>query len=119
MFEAEALEFPAFASLPKREKSKIQKVWDTFQQLSQISKEKGMLMPQTFAAKVLDISKQRVNDLVKNGTLETFDVNGFPFVTEDSVVNYAKTERRSGRPINVPTTSKECWKRAVETAKRK
>jgi hypothetical protein len=114
MFEAEVLEFPAFSDLPKREKSKIQRVWDTFRELSKITDEKGMLIPQSFAAKVLDVSRQRVNAMIEEGRLEAVEVNGVPFVTENSVVAYAKGERKAGRPHGLPTTLKESFKRACK-----
>lgn len=101
MFEAEALEFPAFADLPKREKSKVAHVWDTFRELSRVTEEKGMLVPQTFVAKLLGISTQRVHQLVAEGRFETYEMNGIPLITENSIVAFAKLERKSGRPLKV------------------
>lgn len=104
MFKSEALEFPYVETLPKREKSKVVKVWDLFQEMSRVTDEKGMLVPQSLVAKVLDVSRQRIHDLVKQGGLETHDVFGVPFVTERSVVAYAKSERKAGRPMKVEST---------------
>ncbi len=101
MFKAEVLEFPAFVDLPKREKSKLSTVWDIFYEMSRIVDEKGMLVPQTFAAKVLGISKQRVGQLADAGKLEAIEFNGTRFITENSLVDHAKTERKVGRPYSV------------------
>jgi hypothetical protein len=114
MFEADALEFPAFAGLPKREKSKLHKVWDAFQELSRVTEEKGLLVQQSIAARLLDVSPQRVNELVKAGRLETHNFNGVPLVTENSIVSFAKSERKSGRPCNLPTTLSESFRRAKQ-----
>lgn len=117
MFEAEAMDFPAFASLPKREKSKLQKVWDAFQELSRVTEQKGLLVNQSIAARVLDVSKQRVFELVRMGRLETHEFNGVPLVTENSILAFAKSERKAGRPRKIPTTFGETWKRATRPEK--
>lgn len=106
MFEAEALDFPAFAHLPKRDKSRIERVWDSFQELSRVSEQKGMLIPQVYAARVLDVSPQRVTELIRRGILETYNVHDVPFVTGNSVVAYAKSERKAGRPPKTLTQKK-------------
>jgi DNA-directed RNA polymerase subunit F len=112
MYEAQIMEMPFVADLPKREKSKLRKLWDGLSELSKVAEEKGMLIQQSVAAKLLDVSPQRVNDLVKLGRLEIYVFNGVPLVTENSVVDYAKSERKAGRPVGVPTTAKEAWQRA-------
>jgi hypothetical protein len=118
-FEAEAMEFPAFADMPKREKSKLAKVWETFQAMSKIVEEKGMLVPQTFAAKVLGISKQRVGVLADAGKIEAIEFNGTRFITEQSLIAHAKTERKAGRPLKLPATYGEAMKFGMDHAKGK
>jgi hypothetical protein len=71
-----------------------------------------MFVPQIVAAKLLGVSKQRVNQIVQDGRLETVDVCGERFILEDSLVAFCKLERKSGRPINLPTTVAESWRRA-------
>jgi hypothetical protein len=34
------------------------------------------------------------------------------FITETSIVEYAQTERKVGRPVKLPSTFKECLARA-------
>ena len=99
MFEATGFDFPFLADLPKREKSKVVKVWETFEELSRVTAIEGMLIPQSFAAKILDVSRQRVYELSGEGRLKVVPVNGHLFVTEKSVVAYATSERKSGRPL--------------------
>jgi len=99
MFEAVATDFPFVAELPKREKSKLAKVWGHFQELSRISEVEGMLIPMAYAAIVLDVCRQRVYQLAEEGRLKVIEVNGHQFVTERSVVDFAATERKAGRPL--------------------
>lgn len=99
MFEAAATDFPFVAELPKREKSKLVRVWDHFRELSRISETEGMLIPMSFAAIVLDVCRQRVYQLAEEGRLKVIKVNGHSFVTENSVVDYAASERKAGRPV--------------------
>lgn len=49
------------------------------------------------AAKILDVSKQRISQLVKDGILEIYNVYGLPFFKITDIENYAKT-RKVGRP---------------------
>lgn len=99
MFEAAAIDFPFVAELPKREKSRLVKAWDAFRELSRITEVEGMLIPIPFAAKVLDVSRQRVYELAGDGRLKVFMVNGHQFVSEKSVIDFAQSERKAGRPI--------------------
>ena len=107
MFEAQALDLPFVADLPKREKSKVVRVWEAFQELTRISETEGIPIPQSFAARILDVSPQRVCDLANEGRLTVVQVNGTRFVTENSVVAYAKSERKAGRPLGKVLDSNE------------
>lgn len=49
------------------------------------------------AAEILDVSKQRISQLVKDGILEIYNVYGLPFFKLTDIENYAKT-RKVGRP---------------------
>jgi len=112
MFKADVLEMPFVSSLPKREKSKVEKVWDVLRELAQFESIHGRLLPQTFAAKLLNVSRQRVCELADLGRLETFEVSGVRMVTENSIVAYAQSERKAGRPHGLPTTLRESFRRA-------
>lgn len=117
MHEATVNEFPFVAELPKREKSKLTKIWEQFQELSTAQEEHGILLPQVFVASMLGLSRQRVNEICKDGRLVVVQIGGRPFVTENSVIEFARTERKTGRPCNLPTTNKEIWKRSMDSAK--
>jgi excisionase family DNA binding protein len=109
---AEVSEFPFVATLPKREKSKVAKLWDSFQEAGRIAEERGMFVAPFVVAKLLGVSKQRVHQLIESGRLETVDVCGHRCVLEDSLVEFCKTERKSGVHLDIPTTAGECWQRA-------
>lgn len=49
------------------------------------------------AANILDVSKQRISQLVKDGIIEIYNVYGLPFFKKSDIENYAKT-RKVGRP---------------------
>lgn len=111
------LDFPFLAELPKREKSKMANFWDRLAEMRAVSQEKGPLIPIRFAARLLGISHQRVTELMKLGRLECYEVDGHSFVPESSLVAFAKSERKAGRPPKVVTSYSECVKVAIDCAK--
>jgi hypothetical protein len=111
------IEFPWVEQLPKREKSRLAKLWDHFAEVRAIQREHGTIVPVKLAADLAGVTRQRIDDLVERGQLVRIYVNGHPFITENSFVEWAKTERKNGRPLKVLATNKEIWKAAHEAAK--
>jgi hypothetical protein len=69
---------------------------------------------------VLGVSRQRVNQLIETGQLESIQFAGHHYITKESLVAYANSERKAGRPLKADTMTKaESWKAAVEVAHRK
>lgn len=119
MTQIEAREFPFVESLPKREKSKWRRIWDHFQELKRVSEVKGMLVPVRLGAELLGISRQRVDELVADGRIEVVEVDGRRFATEVSIVEYARSERKAGRPTKAETiTSREMWRLARKVSRK-
>lgn len=116
MFEATITEFPFVEALPKREKGKLAKLWDRFAELRQLTEEKGMLIPQHFAAELLGVSRQRVHTLVNEGRLEAVEVGGSRFVTEPSVLAYAEADRSCAVRLK-SLTNKDLWRIAMSNAR--
>ena len=110
MFEATVSEFPFVAELPRAEKRQAKSLWDRFRDLSKLAETNGVLVPPSLAAALLDISKQRVHQLMVDGKLERIEFEGHPFITENSIVALAKTERKAGRPFRIPETMTDCAK---------
>lgn len=115
MFEADVAEFPFTSELPKRQRTRLQSLWDQLSEIRAVVESKGMLIPASMAAKVLGVSRQRVHDLIKEGRLENVEMNGHNFITEASVVDYAKSERKAGRPVKGVQTAREVWAASRES----
>jgi uncharacterized protein (UPF0261 family) len=101
MTTAETANFPFVAELPKREQKKVLSAWDVLAEFQRLTEEHGVLVPPRLVAKCLSVSKQRVHQFMTEGRLQVIDVNGHPFVTKNSVVAFAETERKGGRPQKV------------------
>jgi hypothetical protein len=114
---AEVADFPFVAELPKREKGRIATLWDKFQEAREIIDREGVLVPPSFAAKVMNVSKQRVCQLMDSGRLKRVDFDGQSLVTENSIVEWAKAEHKGGRPIN-PASARQIAKAASEIFKK-
>lgn len=52
------------------------------------------------AAEILNVTKQRISQLVKDGTIEIYNVYGLPFFKKSDVENYANA-RKVGRPAKM------------------
>jgi len=120
MFEAQTMDFPFVAEMPKRERSKVETLWDRFHRLKAITDEKGMLLPVVFCAKLLGVSRQRVYALLDEGRMERVDLDGQIFITEESFIAWCRAEHKQGRPTKAEALSlKDCWAVASETVKAK
>lgn len=117
MDQAIVNEFPFVAELPKREKSKLAKLWDTFQEMKRITAETGMLVPVGLVAELLDISRQRVYQLVEAGRLQTHEFNGRVYITENSLQAWAELEHKAGRPLSIAKDA-DTLKGALKITKR-
>lgn len=118
MYQAAVVEFPFVADLTVRQKGRVAKLWDHLAELRKVVEEKGMVIPQHMAANLLDLSKQRIGQLVDDGRLESIEMHGVRYVTEESVVAFAKEERRNGRPPkSLDMSKRELFKLSVQTAR--
>lgn len=113
--DATVAEFPFVATLPKREKSRLQTFWEQFEVMKAAMDAHGSLVPATFAARLLGVSKQRVHQLTEAGKLQCIEVNGHSFITEDSMVALAKSERKAGRPPHIKSFA-DCVEVGIEAA---
>lgn len=110
------VEFPFVEDLPKREKGRTQKAIDVLATIKALTNEKGVLIPPTLAKHILGVSLQRIGQLMDLGTLERVYIEGRPFITEESFVTYAKSERKAGRPPKVRTVA-QVARASLATAK--
>lgn len=116
MFEAAVAEFPFVETLPRSEKSKVARVWDLLHVMAAVTKVEGQLVPVMLAAKLLDYTRSSIDNQVEAGRLKRVDIDGHVFITENSIVAFAKEERKMGRPRKVPS-NKEVWAASVDFAR--
>lgn len=93
-------EFPFVAELPKREKTRRMKLLEVLDILEARTKEKGPVIPQSLAAEILGVTRQRVAQFVDSGRIEAFLLNGTRFVYLRSFLEFCKEDRPTGRPTN-------------------
>jgi len=96
VINADASEFPFVAALPKREAKKVVSLWDQWQEFKAIVKHRGHVIPKPLAAKLAGVSKQRIHQLVGDGRLQTLEIGGSVFITEESFTSWVSSERKSG-----------------------
>jgi hypothetical protein len=70
-----------------------------FLQFMRVSSEEGGLLSPSQAAVVLEVSPQRVAELVKLGQLRKWDLLGKSYVSVRDVDARRKTELKAGRPV--------------------
>lgn len=113
MFEASISEFPFVATLPKREKSAVGKALDVVAEFTALTKEHGSLVPAGLVGPMLNLSKQRVQQLIDGGRFPgavKFHRNWF--IPEVALIDYAKAEKLRGRPPKALT-----FKESLEVAR--
>jgi hypothetical protein len=117
MSEAPTYEFGFMQELPKRQQAIRKSFWEIIGDLHKTFEEKGILVPVSLAAKCLGVSRTRIHQFISDGRLDIEVVDGHLFITENSLVKLAQTERKNGRPFQYPTGVKEVWNMAVDHAK--
>ena len=116
--EAQIAEFPFVAEMPKREKSKLVKVWELFEQVKREQERVGVLVHPVHCAALLGVCRQRVYQLIQDGRLERIDFGGHQMITERSMLKFCASERKAGRPC-LPENAAEMVKRTWRVARAK
>lgn len=78
-----------------------------------ICKLHGGLVPQSTVATILGVSRQRVHQLVGEGTFSHWTFYGMKWVSQNEVVSFAKLNRRAGENQYSPS-AKQLWKASHE-----
>lgn len=130
MLDTLTMEMPFMSEVPKREAKAVRGAWEELEEFQVMAKQRGAVLPPSFAAQLLNVSRQRIFQLVQVGTLETVVIGPHRMILADSLIAWAKSEHKPGRPAN-PLTSggigggvaraKAAWKygRSVMAAKPK
>jgi hypothetical protein len=96
---AQAELFPVLeASEPRR--SAYREYMDAYE-------EHGPLWPQSFVHVALEVSQQRVDQLISEGRIPRIQIRGKWFVPVISVETYKAEERKSGRPVRERTVREQ------------
>lgn len=99
MFDVTVTEFPFVQSMPKAKRSLIAEAWEKVRRLQAANLEEGGLLPVMVAARALNVTRSRIDQLVEAGKLRRFEIEGHVFISGRSVAEYAWDERkRTGRP---------------------
>ena len=85
-------------------------------EFKRLAKLQGGLVPQSAAATALGISRQRIHQLVAEGTLSHWTFYGMKWLSENEVVSFAKLHRGEGENQYRPS-AKQMWKAAREGGK--
>jgi len=101
MTDTLTMPFPFLAEVPKRERPAIMDGWAELEEFQEMVRQDGAAIPVTFAAKLLNVSKQRVYELMATGRLQKIELGGHGYVTADSLVAWGKAERKVGRPAGI------------------
>jgi hypothetical protein len=94
-------EFPFVEAMPKREKSKLVRLWDMVFQMLDENSDQGMLLPVMTTAKLLNLSRTRIDELCAAGRLHRVVIDNHIFVGVKSIKAFADLERKTGRPLKV------------------
>jgi hypothetical protein len=80
--------------------------------LMELTELHGPLLPQSVIPVYLDVSKQRVSQLIEEGRWPVFKVDGKNFVPMLAIEFFREEERKSGRPVK-ELTFRESFRRHV------
>jgi len=105
------------SNIPQKKKpiGLLRIVTDT-KEFLRISNVNGGLVPQSSVATILGVSRQRVHQLVSEGTFSTWTFYGMKWLSQQEVVSFAKLNRKPGENQHSPSM-KQMWKDSHEAGK--
>ena len=86
------------------------------QEFTKLTKLHGGLVPMSAVATILGVSRQRVHQLVDEGTFKHWTFYGMKWLSQEEVVSFAKLNRPKGENQYSPST-KQLWKESREMGK--
>jgi len=107
----------AASSIPRAKRGYgLRGLLEDVREFKRIVKLQGGLVPQSAVPTVLGLSRQRVHQLVSEGTLSHWTFYGMNWLSQDEVVSFAKLNRQQGENQYRPST-KQMWKASRESSK--
>jgi len=94
----------------------IRGIVDDTREFSRLVKLCGGLVPMSTVATILGVSRQRVHQLVEEGTFRHWTFYGMKWLSQNEVVSFAKLNRRAGENQYKPS-AKQMWKDSREAGK--
>ena len=90
--------------VPASESKKVRSKWEELKEMSALDDDEstGGLVPLNIVPILLDVSRQRVHELLTQGRFESHEFFGHKFLTVKSIAEHINTERRNGRPPKGP-----------------
>lgn len=85
--------------IPATEPKRVRTKWDELKEMLSVEQD---LVPHWVAPILLDVSRQRVNELMSAGRIRTYEFFGRSFVPVEDLVSYINSERKAGRPCGQP-----------------
>ena len=85
-------------------------------EFTKLTKLHGGLVPMSVVATILGVSRQRVHQLVDEGTFKHWTFYGMKWLSPEEVVSFAKLNRPKGENQYSPST-KQMWKESREMGK--
>jgi hypothetical protein len=106
----------AISDAKKKQGYGVRGLLEDLREFKRISKVHGGLVPQSIAATLLGVTRQRVHQLVSEGTLGHWGFYGMNWLSEKELFSFAKLNRQQGENQYRPST-KQLWKASHETGK--
>jgi hypothetical protein len=91
-------EFAFVEALPKREAKAVHSVTEAWNEFQITLQQKGSVIPPGVAAKMANVSRQRLHQLVQDGRLESVSILNHSFITARSFTDWVSSPRLGGRP---------------------
>jgi len=88
--------FPDLPTVKLRARTKTK--WEELNELCDLVDKHGPIIPCAMAAELLELSSQRVSQLVQAGTLPTVEFRGKKWVAERDIRAFIEVKRKPGRP---------------------
>jgi len=102
--EAAVAEFAFVEALPPAKQvdesglSKSERLHRKLTVIKDLMASKGVLVPVALVAEVFGLSRQRIHGICDQGHMEKVVIHGTSYITEESLLQYLKEERKAGRP---------------------
>ena len=102
---AGAVAQPWLFDVPATELKRVKNKWEELAEMADKSEEVGGLIPPALAASLLDVSRQRVHNMIERGRINSWMFFGDRYVSAAEVHAFMASERKPGpkpgdRPLN-------------------